>query len=119
MEVRFENCIDKQLSQIGNISLVGDRALRAFLARAPRLADPASRRSEAELAAGASRSKHNLRLRRLLSLSGAQIRRRREVASRHGVASGRRHMWMGHGLQPLLLLEFVPVHTCLQLCSIF
>ena len=37
---KLENCIDKQLSQIGNISLVGDRALRAFLARAPRLADP-------------------------------------------------------------------------------
>ena len=39
---KLENCIDKQLSQIGNISLVGDRALRAFLARAPRLADPES-----------------------------------------------------------------------------
>ena len=37
---KLENCIDKQLSQIGNISLVGDRALRDFLARAPRLADP-------------------------------------------------------------------------------
>ena len=32
---KLENCIDKQLSQIGNISLVGDRALRAFLVRAP------------------------------------------------------------------------------------
>ena len=37
---KLENCIDKQLSQIGNISLVGDRALRSFLPRAPRLADP-------------------------------------------------------------------------------
>ena len=37
---KLENYIDKQLSQIGNISLVGDRALRAFLARARRLADP-------------------------------------------------------------------------------
>ena len=43
---KLENCIDKQLSQIGNISLVGDRALRAFLARAPRLADPDPTRLE-------------------------------------------------------------------------
>ena len=40
---KLENCIDKQLSQIGNISLVGDRALAAFLARARRLADPERR----------------------------------------------------------------------------
>ena len=43
---KLENFIDKQLSQIGNISLVGDRALRAFLARAPRLADPVAQPSD-------------------------------------------------------------------------
>ena len=46
---KLENCIDKQLSQIGNISLVGDRALRSFLARAPRLADPLGRWIEVAL----------------------------------------------------------------------
>ena len=44
---KLENCIDKQLSQIGNISLVGDRALRAFLARAP-ISRPHRRRKQLE-----------------------------------------------------------------------
>ena len=69
--------LDKPKQRQGGLEAVGGGARRrgvSFHAQ-PTLSPP-------------PRSRRLLRAPLLLSLSGAQIRRRREVASRHGVASG-------------------------------